>query len=251
MAANLDHLSYSSISKYQTCPRAWRFHYLDQVETPTSPNLVFGSAFHQAVEDYLITREMNWATHWEQQLADSPEIAWGKDTPEGMADLGNRMLTQPEIIGVLDGIEPLIVDEQLMIEKRIELRVPGVPIPIIGYIDLVEADGVPADFKTSSRSWNASKAREEMQPSFYLAALNQQGFEGNPDLRFRHYVFVKSKTPKVEIWETQRTLGELFWLFGAIRDVYDAIAARAFPPNPGTWLCNPRYCEYWEICRGG
>jgi hypothetical protein len=96
-----------------------------------------------------------------------------------------------------------------------------------------------------------------MQPVFYLAALNQAGydsrfagFDSNPDLAFRHYVFVKTKTPKVQIWETTRTVSDLFWLFGLISDVWQAIDRGAFPPNPGTWKCSPRYCEYWHLCRG-
>jgi hypothetical protein len=41
----LDHLSYSSISSYLGCGQNWKFHYKDEIKTPTSPELVFGSAF--------------------------------------------------------------------------------------------------------------------------------------------------------------------------------------------------------------
>lgn len=53
MTPELDHLSYSSISMYLTCARSWRFKYLEQAPTIASPELVFGSAIHSAVENYL------------------------------------------------------------------------------------------------------------------------------------------------------------------------------------------------------
>jgi len=254
--ADIDHLSYSSISSYLLCPRAWRFHYLDKIQVPTAPALVFGSAFHKTIEEHIKTVFATgrvpvvdrWQRHWNDQLERNPEIAWGTDSAESLCNTGIRMLTAPDVASLIDALKPL--DEPHSIERRVELHVPGVSIPIIGYIDMLEHDGVPADFKTSARAWNAKKARSEMQPVFYLAALNQAGYDLNPDLRFRHYVFTKTKNPKAQIWETTRTVGEFFWLFGLIRDVYDAIVSGVFPPNPGTWKCSQKYCEYWPMCRG-
>jgi len=252
---NLDHLSYSSISSYLMCPRAWRFHYIEQVPAPTSPALVFGSAFHATVEEHVkaaLTTERptlteQWGRAWQTTL-EGKTIEWGSDSPDKLFNDGVRMLTHPETVALLDGLRPL--DAPDAIERRVELHVPGVPIPIIGYIDLIEQDGVPCDFKTSSKSWSQGQAAGEMQPCFYLVALNQSGYTLNPGRGFRHYVFVKTQTPQVQVWETSRTVDELFWLFGLIRDVWQAIDAGCFPPNPGTWKCSPKWCEYWDICRG-
>src|SRR5208283_1405240 len=49
-AQNHDHLSYSQINTYLTCPLKYKFHYLDQIEPPfVSSALVFGSCIHEAV----------------------------------------------------------------------------------------------------------------------------------------------------------------------------------------------------------
>ena len=262
--AEIEHLSYSSISSYLMCPRSWRYHYLEQVQTPTSPALVFRSAFHETVEEHVMTAFASerrpivtrWQRHWSAQLGRNAEngIDWGRDSEESMAALGEKMLSSPDTIELVDALQPLVVEDQVQIERRVELTVPGVPIPIIGYIDLIERDHIPADFKTSGRSWSQRQADEEMQPCFYLAALNQAGFDlgwNSKAFLFRHYVFVKTKTPKVQIWESARTPRDLFWLFGLISDVWRGIEREVFPPNPGTWKCSPKYCEYWGICRGG
>ena len=47
----LDHLSWSGIKTYQTCPRKFSFQYIEQVPEEFKPSsLLFGSAFHCAVE---------------------------------------------------------------------------------------------------------------------------------------------------------------------------------------------------------
>jgi len=243
----LEHLSYSSISKYVLCARNWRFKYLDQIPAPKSTSLLFGGAFHETIE-YHVANQGNiietWATNWEIALAESDgQIDWQDETPESLCNLGTRMLTHKDILPVINSLRPL------EIEKRVELQVPGVPIPVVGFIDMIESDGVTCDFKTSSRSWSQSKAQDELQPIFYLAALNQLGIEHC--WKFRHYVFTKTKTPKIEIWETQRSPREALWLFELIKDVWDAIQKDIFPTTGvGSFLCSAKYCEYWDICRG-
>ena len=271
-----NHLSYSSVNLYTLCPRSFRFRYIDKVQTPTSPNLVFGSAFHGAIEDYIVAQAKAgqvdtptlltdlWAEHWQKQLADkrNADIAWGDKSADEFAALGKRMLkNQVTVTGggperkmttsqFLDGLAPMIEGEGPVIEKRVEMNVPGVPVPIIGYIDMIAADGVPVDFKTASRAWYADKAKQEKQPDFYLAALNQTGLAA-PDGKFRYIVFTKTKSPKIQVIETKRTVADLFWLFGMITEIWQAIEAGVFPPNTTTWKCSPKWCDYWPMCRGG
>lgn len=250
----IEHLSYSSINSYLTCPRAWRYHYIDKVQTPTAPALIFGSAFHGTIEEHIKAETPvqslteRWMGEWQRQLERSPEVSWDGDSAEKLANDGVRMFSDADVVALVNGLRPL--DEPNSVERFVELNIPNVPIPVIGYIDMIEADGIPCDFKTSKSSWNQDKAMNEMQPVFYLAALNQAGYARNPELRFRHYVFVKTKKPQAQVWETQRQPGELFWLFGVIQDVYRGIEREVFPPNPGAWKCSAKWCEYWSICRG-
>ena len=253
---DLDHLSYSSISTYQTCARAWKFHYIDRVPTKAAAALVFGSAFHGVIEDYLTVPggdlQSTWAERWHAQLEQdgTDAVDWGTDTPEALHNLGVSMFTAKEVIEPLSTIRAMVEDSGPVIERRVTLQVPGVPIPVIGYIDIITDDGVPGDFKTSARRWSDARGSDEMQPVFYLAALNQAAYAGNPERRFRHYVFTKTKKPELQIIETTRTAGELLWLLDMIRSVWEGIAAGAFPMNPSTWKCSPQYCEYWSRCRG-
>ena len=251
MTPEIKHLSYSSVSSYLMCAAAWKFHYLDKIQTPTSPALVFGSAFHDTIEKWISGKEDSlseaWAREWKKQI-EGQEIDWGTEIPEELFNTGINMLTNAEILQEMQNTF-FTQAEMPVVETKVELSIPEVPVPVIGYIDIITSDKVPGDFKTSSRSWTLDKALDETQPLFYLAALNQMGYPV-PDWRFRHYVFVKTKTPKFQVFEHVHNPGQILWLFGMIQKVWRGIEAEVFPPNPNTWKCSPRFCEYWSICRG-
>lgn len=247
----IDHLSYSSISLYLECPEAWRRKYIAKEPTVSTPALVFGSAFHGALETQLKTGQpalAAWSDAWTAALERGP-VDFGFDTPEKHYNEGIRLLSNA---GVADAINKLTVrnaETGPLIEQKISLNVPGVPVPVIGFIDFISADGVPCDLKTSAYAWTADKAANSLQGLFYLAALNQAGqnFHG---WRFRHVVFVKTKEPRVQVIENLHTPRELFFLFRVVREVWNGIEREVFPLNPNSWKCGPVYCDFWGQCRG-
>lgn len=248
---SLDHLSYSSISSYLLCGEAWRRRYIVNEPAPVSDNLVLGSAFHGAVESYLKGApdlEAAYEQAWSQQLERDQNIAWESGCPGPTHDTGLRMVKAKPVHKMLDDIKANFDSEHGLIERRVELHVPGVPVPIIGYIDVITRDGVPGDFKTASRMWADGKAGDELQPLFYLAALNQEGILV-PDWTFRHYVVSKAQSPTAKVFEVKRKPSEVFGLFEIIRRAWQAIEAKAYLMQTDTWKCSPKYCEYWDKCR--
>lgn len=253
----INHLSYSSINAWLLCPRSWRYRYVDKVETPKSANLVFGSCFHETIESYLRGQCQGtmpdilstWQRLWNSETAEAT-IDWGDSTPEQLSNDGVQMLTHKDTTALFSTLQPLMENGEPVIEHKVTLRVPGVPLPIIGYIDMRDVEGVPYDFKTSARAWTLDKVDGELQPLFYLAALAQAGDRLNPKRRFKHLVFVKTKTPQVQTLEAMHSAAELLWLMDLIRSVWLGIQAEAFPPNVNGWKCSARYCEFWAYCRG-
>ncbi len=184
----IEHLSYSSISLWNQCPRAWYAQYILGYRQPDNYALLFGKAAHAAIEDSWVSGRPVWVLFVEK-LHDE----WGKTTgiPEKLmielAVLGNTLFSDPSVIDELASVRPL---SPKWIERRIEFTVPDVPVPVIGFIDVVCDDGVPLDIKTSQWDWGEDRAQSETQPLFYLHALDRIGMMDHGG-RFRHLVIVK------------------------------------------------------------
>ena len=236
------------------CGQGWRYHYIDKVDVPTAPALVFGSAFHGATEKYITDGgdlSALWQENWTAQCERNQSIDWGAESAEGLVDTGRRMVTAKPVTTLLDELRAQydVTNEKCGVERKVTLSVPGVPVPVIGYIDFVGTDGIPGDFKTAGRMWSDSQAADSMQSLFYLAALNQAGIEV-PGWKFRHYVFTKTAKPAAQTFEVAHKPSELFWLFQMIQAAWKGIEAEVYPLNPGTWKCSAKWCEYWHLCRG-
>lgn len=250
----IEHLSYSSISMYLDCGRQWWHKYVNKDATLPSPELLFGSAWHGTVEQYIQTGGNlldHWQNNWSKQLEKNPNCYWDTKTPEEYQNMGvswttGKITSDTGHVSMADFLRTI---KPTAVEKKISLQVPGVPVPVIGFIDVITEDGIPGDFKTSAKSWSAGKAADEMQTLFYLAALNQERIHV-PGNRFRHYIFVKNKTPKVQILEHSHNLGELLFLFRVIQNVWKGVEAGVFIENPTSWRCDPKWCDFWNLCRG-
>jgi hypothetical protein len=243
--------------------------------------MLFGSAVHSAAEKYLhlsaLGRNVDLGDSWRKKfwghlskLERSSGIDWRGHTREAVYADGVRLLVSPEEIEVesqasgdaaerashpsmahyLDSIEVAVADGKPAIERRVSMRVPGVDVPVVGFIDWLGRDGIPADLKTASSPWTIQQAELELQPTFYLAALQQLGYDANPDGAFRHYVLHPRGDPNVQVFETRRNGADIEWLCDLIRQVWECISAGRFHPNPTYRWCQPKTCEYWDICRG-
>lgn len=255
----VERLSYSSINLHRQCERAWWYRYIKKPDVLTSCVLPFGSAFHDAVETYVRAKAETdnvkpmselWLLSWQDEIEKRgiERIDWDK-SQDYYTDLGQKMLSAPGTVKTVDSIDILIEDDVPAVEKRVTFNVPGVPVEILGFIDGIEKDGIPFDLKTASRAWTKDKPHKELQVNFYLLALNQNGYT-IPDWKFRYYVFTKSaKSPKAQVLETSRTVGEILWTMDMIEKVWKSIQTGIFPPNPTGWKCSPKYCEFSHLCK--
>lgn len=257
----IEHLSNSSIALYAECGRAWKGKYLEGLASPTTPPLLIGSVFDKTVESYLRDRARGqqpanlltlWSTNWKERTTgdEAALIDWQGELPESVENAGAKLASFKGTAELLARLPVLVDDARPALQRRIELRVPGVPIPVIGFLDIVTADGVPGDFKTSARAWPDGKARHDIQPRLYLAALLQAGYRP-PDgqLRFRHWVWTKTKEVRIQEIETVFTAAEVMVAVELVGHAWRGISAGVFVPNPRSWLCT-NACAAWRSCMG-
>ena len=175
----IDHLSFNSVRQIRICPEAWRQRrILNRKERPGEA-LVLGSAMHRALEFThrqkitsfvdLPTLEVVEFFHdaaWPSALAENEEegIRWDRegDTDTPRRD-GERMLHAYHHT-VSPRIQPIAV------EQRIEFEIPEVPVPFIGFVDVVEQTNA-IDLKTSKAVNKRPDSNWRLQGAMYSGHL--------------------------------------------------------------------------------
>lgn len=136
------------------------------------------------------------------------------------------------------------------VERFVELRLPGVPKKLLGFVDWLGAGGIPHDLKTSSRSWYKGRTDSEMQVNLYLAMLLAKApHVVHPGLIFKHVVLVRNKKHKGQVVTSRRTLGQIKWSLRIVERVWQDMVSGRITPNPQFQWCGKR-CDFWDRCLG-
>lgn len=205
MKPEIQKLSYSSVALWNYCPRAWLLRYHYKYVTPSSPAQVFGTAMHKAIQASLVEKQTlsSMATRFQNNVYEAifeNKIALRANDITTLVISGQKILEDPMIGGILETIK---VETESQVEREFEFRVPEVRPPVMGFIDIVDNDGIPYDIKTSKWQWTEEKAMEEMQPDFYLTALEDAGTP-SPNAKFTYIIVMKTEEPFVYLIETTR-----------------------------------------------
>ena len=154
----LRHLSASSISAFLECPMAFYGRYVFRWPEQHPPFMVramrLGAAVHSALEAFHLGRDPIAAllTQWPRDLdADAYPVALGLV----------RLYTSTQER-----------DPRDRTEHKFSVRVPGVDLPVIGYIDLVRGLTI-REFKTTSSStwWTQERVDTALQTTVYSVAM--------------------------------------------------------------------------------
>lgn len=175
-------ISYSQVNKFHKCPHRWRLEKIEKqkVRQP-SIMLVFGTAFHETLQEYLNVMYTKTAVAADQLDLRAMLIQNMKDAYEGMGDKEEtaKFISRDDMNDFfLDGMAILQWFKkrrgQYFSKKYTELV--GIEMPIFmeveynknimfnGFMDLVmkEGDNIKIiDIKTSYRGWKKPKQKQE------------------------------------------------------------------------------------------
>ena len=253
----ITHLSVSQLQMFQRCGEQWRRRYLEEEVIPPGIAARVGSGVHKAAEKNFRVKMRSGedlpldafqdaaAEAYDEALSEgvffAPDelpgakiaMARGKDDAVSLATLYRR-----EVV-------PTIMPE--LVEEKITLELPGVPLPVVTVLDLYTADKSLRDLKTSAKKWAEDKAHASPQPTAYREAVKAATGEYPADIRFD--VLVRTKTPTLQIIDTARTDEDTAVLIKQFNMMVAAINAGIFlPAEPDAWICSPKWCGYWFSC---
>jgi CRISPR/Cas system-associated exonuclease Cas4 (RecB family) len=238
--------SYTQISHYLSCPRRYRYRYLDGwMEKETSASLLFGRAFENALaalfrhEDPGHALFDNWSRYRNLTLEYSRGESW-----ESMLESGIHL------------IERFVQDDRVQIPNpRQNLQIKFTRQLPAGneFVSYVDAIG-QLDGKRSVIDWKTTAARYPEEPAGLLA-LDQQlaaysWVTGEPEVAF--VVFVRKRHPEVQYLSTTITEEQRKQFAALLEETIERIESARFLPRsvirfPQNGCMS---CSYLGLCLG-
>ena len=238
---NINSLSYSQIDTFQTCPRLYRFRYLQRIPVALSAPLTFGDTIHRVLRDFYFQIK-NGTKPTFDQLEQMLESKWspfgftGREHEERMKIEGRKMLKK-----FYDTVDfnrvPLALEQSFAIKISPNLTVRGK----IDRIDKVGEKFEIIDYKTG-KLMEQNVVKKSLQMTVYALAVTDPGiYNKKPeDLVLTFYFLEKNKKRS-----TTRTTGDLQKAKEEIIKIAQSMSKSDFQPNPG-FQCD--FCEFKLLC---
>ena len=252
------HFSTSAISDYISCGLHYKFGKIDKIKSEIiSEALVFGTTIHKVLEMFYLEKmegvkmplsEMlnHFEEQWKKAAEGNSKIKFkeGKSYKSVMEE-GKRLLTV-----YFENLPDEDIFQVLCIEQPFSFNIPGIDVPFIGCIDLIEEDEesgtvIISDFKTSSKSYSVGDADKSLQLTLYGMAVKSWGYSDR-EILLRFDVLVKTKVPKFEQYFTVRSKNDEIKAVKLIQTAWEGIQKGIFIPNDTSWKC--AFCEFKKQC---
>ena len=249
------YLSWTQVSSYQQCPRAFAFRYVERAEPDVvASSLLFGSAMHEAfakvhehdMEGLPAPSSEELAGRVTNLLGSSLlPVKYSKgESAESLHALSTRMVD-----AFLASPESRPEGQPVCIEDRASGSIdPGIP-PIEGRVDFVRLtkDGlVLRDYKTARSKWNPDKVEESAPQLRLYATLLDRELDGWRKITAMEFVTVtKAAKPVVTTHAVAMKRESVEACIDQIGQVWDGIRKGVFPTRPG-WPC--KTCPYASKC---
>jgi len=250
------HLSASSVGEYVECGLSYKFSKIDKIPIEFKADaLEFGTVIHRTLDDYyqeklignlMLLKDVHesFENHWTQVAEDREDIKYsaGKDFKTILMS-GKDLLTAWYNKLSDDGFSVLAIEEAF------SFKLPGIPIPLIGAMDLIEEDEsgtvIITDFKTSARAYSIAEVDQNQQLTVYQLAARANGF-GDREILLKFDTLIKTKTPKFEQYWTTRSEIDERRMIKKVSQVWDGIKKGVFVANDTSWRC--KNCAFKTAC---
>jgi len=213
----LKHLSFSSLTTYENCPRCFFLKYKMKIWDDTkSPSLFFGREVHDQIALYHGWEKPEWKEKLDEECPD--EI---KYEIKPYLEIYKTTYNEKH-----DGVE-----KEFLVDFRHPDTGKSLGFPIKGIIDLIK-DGYVIDHKTSSSRYTKRMAHDMKQLSIYSYAYRK--LFGKKEKGLKLNVFLKRKTASfqsMEVMESTRDESDYadFWYWA--KPLVNKIMAGRFEKN--------------------
>ncbi len=248
--------SYSSIDKYNNCPRQYKFDKIEKVTVAKklTADLILGNAVHKTLESLYRTKlngrvmpleELidTYNRRWEESDKSKIVVVRESDSIEDFIETGRIGLKK-----FYDKYAPFDDGQSLIIEQFVDFPLdPNERFHITGKIDRLARhdDGIVEiiDYKTQAMLPTQIELDNNHQMALYLMAVRHLW----PDFKTvrARQVFIRHGLEMTANIDDNRLEEIRYAIYQNILEIEDAAKNDNFPPKE-SGLCN--WCEYFNLC---
>lgn len=168
------HLSYSRLSRFETCPLSYRLHYIEKQQAEPGLPLRFGKTIHAVLERLIkeVVDDERVGTLSEERAIEVYREAWGAEQLTGMDVFAEGLAILRRFIA-----EQGVVDHRDVLAIEKEFRLPVGPFEVLGFIDRVDwidDETVEViDYKTNRQLFTRDEVDTSLQMSLYEVAVRR------------------------------------------------------------------------------
>lgn len=241
------HLSVSQVNDFLTCPLRWWGGRIAKWERPPALAPMAGTALHRAIEAYHGTEdadpELELVERWKElKPVIVSEKALGRPIK---VDLGRSL----EALGLY--VERYARNPMDSSEWPFRMTVPGLSVPLIGFLDLLTEDKTIRDIKTAGnpKTWTQAKANGELQATAYIWVVHELIGELRP---FEYVVLHTGPDAPVSLTviETTRTMDDLQAFEQLLVRVHERMqlgSPEMRETCPKGWCNHPEQCALFMV----
>lgn len=247
----MDHLSASALSLFIQCPEQYRLRRIKKIPEGYGLSQFIGTVDHathawnltQKIETGVdMTTEMMaalYTTEWGKALDENGDPDWDGSEEIKIHDQGQQM-----VLLYHDQVSPTI--NPIKVEQRFEEKLPGIPVPILGYPDVEEAHRI-IERKTSAKKMSKPKPNWLFQGHIYSLILDKDVEWHVVTKQVTPQIITPEEAPDLMLSEANHdaTLRTLQQAAELLNDTYVRYGPDSPWPTNGTfhtWLCD--YCSF-------
>lgn len=234
-------ISFSQLNKFYNCPVCWFMDYMVEGErVPPNEYMIWGSAIHHALDvnfKQKITsrRDMDTDSLVDLFRTYFYDAIYKKKCSRMVNQSGVELLaTQGErtLYQFMTQMAPNIMPQHS--EMKFMTQLKSIPVKILGYIDLIDEDGVIWDWKCAGtstwRGWTQKKVDSTAQLTFYSLAFRKEFGVKEAGVGIQVIARLKERTKFITL-KSQRDDGQILGLLQALDHMRKCIDTGSFPPN--------------------
>jgi putative RecB family exonuclease len=168
------HLSFSRLSRFETCPLSYRLHYIEKKQAEPGLPLRFGKTVHAVLERLLkeVLDDERTGPLSEERALELYREAWSAEGLTGIEVFEEGLRILRDFIR-----EQGVVDHRNILAVEKEFRLPVGPFTVLGFIDRVDwVDDETIeviDYKTNHQLFARDEVESSLQLSLYHVAAQR------------------------------------------------------------------------------